>query len=206
MKLLIPFFTYLISFPAYGQNKYLCTLKQEYIEAIKTFNEDEKSIINSFEKTEFTNGNKAALIEEYTDTLNKEEILNANIDNGLNPRKVNKYIGITVGKIANDTMKVIIDYGPGNEEIEHVISNWSLTTKFTEFYKDEKILKRDSSEEPTNKLIFTVDTEGFHYCKDGKIVYGFSKFTTEPYFRLNASNQYLKIQRTFKYYFKFEFQ
>ena len=208
MRLLAVIIIMTISFPAYCQKKYVCTIKQQYNQAIKTFNEDEKLIIHHFEEDEFMNGNKAALIEEYTDTLNKKEILNTKLVEGSKLPKINKYVGITHGQMDNDTMIVNIGYIMGNEEIEHVISNDNFATTFTEFYKDDKILKRDSSDEPTNKLTLTVDVQAFHYCKDGKTVYGYSKFTTEPYLRLDEFNskQYLQIQRTYEYYFKFERQ
>jgi|WetSurMetagenome_2_1015567.scaffolds.fasta_scaffold116467_2 hypothetical protein len=208
MKFLILVIILSINYTAYCQKKYVCTIKQHYNELVNTFNEEEKLIINHLEEDELMNGNKAALIEEHIDTLNKDEILNTNFVEESKSTEINKYVGITHGKIENDTMKVNIEFSSGNEQINFKIIMGDYKTTFTEFYKDDKILKLNSSDEPTNKLTMTVDDQALQYCKDGKTVYGYSKFTTEPYFRLNEINskQYLQIQRTFEFYFKFERQ
>ena len=133
MRKLILFIMLLFSTAAQSQIVHTCTFKQLYDKELNTYNEELKLIIEHYENDDNVLGNRAALIKEYIDTLNKNDIDYTKFVEGGKANRVIKDFAITYGRIENDTMKINIGNVFGNEEIEHRIYKEYYNTTFTEF-------------------------------------------------------------------------
>ena len=185
-----------------------CELKYRYEKALSSYDETMHNIVKMYEDNRNMNGNKAALIKESTDTLNKNEIVYTKFVEGTVVQKEVNWIGISGGHKVEDTLTIFIGDAFVNEAIEHIIIDGKVKTFFTESYSDDEVLKLRKEDSLTNSLRIEVWESKFELCKEGNVYYGYSKMKVDPYFRMDIhnSNQFLQIQRNYEYYFKFEIE
>ena len=96
------------------------------------------------------------------------------------------------------------------EKISHKIIGNKVETTYNEYYKQDSILKADSSATKTNDLTIPAKTIKFvlsdKIFSEGKTIYGEAEIITADFLYLNAfdfKNEILKHRYHYKYYFKF---
>jgi len=112
--------------------------------------------------------------------------------------------------LQKDTLNIEVTSGyMSREKISHKIIGNQVETTYNEYYKQDSILKADSSATKTNDLTIPATTIKFvlsdKIFSEGKTIYGEAEIITAAFLNLNAfgfKNEILKHRYHFKYYFK----
>jgi hypothetical protein len=112
--------------------------------------------------------------------------------------------------LQKDTLNIEVTPGyMSRETISHKIIGNKVETTYNEYYKQDSILKADSSATKTNDLTIPATTIKFvlsdKIFSEGKTIYGEAEIITADFLYLNAfgfKNEILKHRHHFKYYFK----
>ncbi len=110
--------------------------------------------------------------------------------------------------LSGDTLLVKIAFPFGNEFIDLKIHENQVQTTYSEWYKDDNVLKLNPSDTLVDELIIPIVLQKFELSSADfqldKMIYGYCEFETFPYYRVEhyLDDQALKLIRKLKFYFK----
>lgn len=206
---------------SYGQVTYDSTLSKKYDSVYKMLVPEFKSIVLYQENdTGYSKGIVlcTALID---DTLNMKDLLPR--DNSIRifdmdgketliePEKMPDLFPMDIFySFRKDTLNIEVStIFMSKEKISHKIIGNKVETTYNEYYKQDSILKADSSATKTNDLTIPATTIKFvlsdRIFSEGKTIYGEAEIITADFLYLNAfdfKNEILKHRYHYKYYFK----
>ena len=178
----------------------------------------------------FENMGPALVIEDHTDTLNKNglrpmpeskiEVIDLDLKTGKpikhKKRKIKKEIDYNVswcaGVFDHDTLFIQIGDPFSGQMVSHLISKNTVLTEYAEFAKYDTVYKTTESDTLKNYLRIPSQTLGFRLSDDrfivGKIIYGSAEVLSDPYYKLDTweGNTFYHLQHRMKYYFKFRIE
>ncbi len=202
-------------------------LKSRFEESKKEFPNAFQEIIKECEEHENFSGYVLfTLFNE--DTLNIEEIKFPDYSNitvtilsldgipveeEINPEREelehsDKTIMLAGSYLSGDTLAVKIGFPFGHEYIDFKIHENLVQTTYSEWYKDDNVLKLNPSDTLTDELIIPILLQKLELSSTDfqlyKTIYGYCEFETFPYFRIEhyLDEQALKLIKKLKFYFK----
>jgi hypothetical protein len=205
---------------SYGQITYDSTLSKKYDSVYKMLVPEFKSIVLYQENDAGYSKGIVLCTALIDDTLNIKDLIPLDISGIFDTD--GKEIEIKSEKMPDlfpmdifyslrkDTLNIEVStmFMP-KEKISHKIIGNKVETTYNEYYKQDSILKADSSATKTNDLTIPATTIKFvlsdKIFSEGKTIYGEAEIITADFLYLNAfgfKNEILKHRYHFKYYFK----
>jgi hypothetical protein len=206
---------------SYGQVTYDSTLSKKYDSVYKVMAPEFKSLVLYQEYDVGYLGGIVLCSAFIDDTLNMKDLLPR--DNSIRifdmdgnetliePEKMPDLFPMLIFDwLQKDTLNIeVTPWYMSKETISHKIIGDQVETTYNEYYKQDSILKADSSASKTNDLTIPATTIKFvlsdKIFSEGKTIYGEAEIITADFLYLNAfgfKNEILKHRYHFKYYFK----
>lgn len=207
---------------SYGQVTYDSTLSKKYDSIYKMLVPEFKSIVLYQENDAGYSKGIVLCTALIDDTLNMKDLLPR--DNSIRIFDMDGNETLIEPEIMPDLFPMDIFYSlrkdtlnievstmfMSKEKINHKIIGNQVETTYNEHYKQDSILKADSTATKTNNLTIPATTIKFALSDkiflEGKTIYGEAEIITADFLYLNAfdfKNEILKHRYHYKYYFKF---